>query len=344
MAKAEAGPEQRIAAVRRFNRFYTQRIGVLREHSLDSPFPLTGVRVLYELAHWPATGEPATAAVLASRLALDEGYLSRILRDFEQRRLVRKNPSAADGRRKSLALSERGRRAFAALDARSRAEVGAMLGRLSAPAQLRVVEAMRSIATLLGEAPERGHQPSYLLRPHQPGDIGWVIHRHGTLYAQEYGYDERFEALVAEIAARFVQRLDPARERCWIAERDGEIVGSVFLVRKTRTVAKLRLLLVEPHARGLGIGRRLIDECVRFARGAGYRKLTLWTQSDLDAARHLYMLAGFRRVHEERHESFGKRLVAETWELPLGAPAPARGKFMDNGRRPVRLRVGRAQS
>jgi DNA-binding MarR family transcriptional regulator/N-acetylglutamate synthase-like GNAT family acetyltransferase len=321
MMKADAALEQRIAAVRRFNRFYTQRIGVLREHLLDSPFPLTGVRVLYELAHWPATGEPATAAVLAARLALDEGYLSRILRGFEQRHLVHKKPSSADGRRKSLALSERGRRAFAALDARSRAEVGAMLGRLSTTAQLRVVEAMRTIATSLGEAPEggRGHQPPYLLRPHQPGDIGWVIHRHGALYAQEYGYDESFEALVAEIAARFVQRFDPARERCWIAERDGEIVGSVFLVRKTKTVAKLRLLLVEPHARGLGIGRRLIDECVRFARRAGYRKLTLWTQSDLDAARHLYTQAGFRRVHEERHESFGKHLVAETWELPLQA-------------------------
>ncbi|OLC67317.1 MAG: MarR family transcriptional regulator [Betaproteobacteria bacterium 13_1_40CM_4_64_4] len=319
MAKADLGLEQRIAAMRRFNRFYTQRIGVLREHLLDSPFPLTGVRVLYELAHWPATGEPATAAVLAARLALDEGYLSRILRGFEQRRLVHKKPSMADGRRKSLALTKGGRRAFAALDERSRAEVRAMLGRLAATRQARVVDAMRTIATLLGEAPEddRGHQAPYLLRPHQPGDIGWVVHRHGALYAREYGYDERFEALVAEIAARFVQRFDPARERCWIAERDGEIVGSVFLVRKTKTVAKLRLLLVEPHARGLGIGRRLVDECVRFARRAGYRKLTLWTQSDLDAARHLYTQAGFRRVHKERHESFGKHLVAETWELPL---------------------------
>ena len=319
MANAEAGLEQRIAAVRRFNRFYTQRIGVLREHLLDSPFSLTGVRVLYELAHWPATGEPATAAVLAARLALDEGYLSRILRGFEQRGLVHKKASAADGRRKSLALTKDGRRAFAALDARSRAEVGAMLGRLTAAGQARAVEAMRTIATLLGDASENdgGHHAPYLLRQHQPGDIGWVVHRHGALYAQEYGYDERFEALVAEIAARFVQRFDPARERCWIAERDGEIVGSVFLVRKTKTLAKLRLLLVEPHARGLGIGRRLVDECVRFARRAGYRKLTLWTQSDLDAARHLYTQAGFRRVHEERHESFGKHLVAETWELPL---------------------------
>src|SRR5207247_980858 len=189
MAKADADLEQRIAAVRRFNRFYTQRIGVLREHLLDSPFPLTGVRVLYELAHWSATGEPATAAVLAARLALDEGYLSRILRGFEQHRLVHKKPSTADGRRKSLALTKNGRRAFAALDARSRAEVGAMLGRLSAAGQLRVVDAMHTIATLLGEAPEddRGHRTPYLLRPHQPGDMGWVVHRHGELYAQAYG-------------------------------------------------------------------------------------------------------------------------------------------------------------
>jgi N-acetylglutamate synthase-like GNAT family acetyltransferase len=257
--------------------------------------------------------------VLAARLALDEGYLSRILRDFEQRGLVGKKPSPADARRKSLALSERGRRLFAALDARSRAEIAGMLGKLSTPAQTRLVEAMRSISELLGQAPAdvRPHNPPYVLRPHQPGDMGWVTHRHGVLYAQEYGYDERFEALVAEIAAHFVQRFDPKRERCWIAEREGEMVGSVFLVRKTKTVAKLRLLLVEPSARGLGIGRRLVDECVRFARRAGYRKLTLWTQNDLYAARHLYALAGFRRVGEESHESFGKKLVAETWELAL---------------------------
>ena len=314
-----AGLEVRVAAVRAFNRFYTQRIGVLDEHHLESPFPLTAVRVLYELAHWPAEGDPATASVLAARLALDEGYLSRILRGFEQRGLVGKKASSADARRKSLALSGRGRRLFAALDARSRAEIAGMFGKLSAPAQTRLVDAMRDIGELLGQTPAdvRPRQPAYVLRAHQPGDIGWVIHRHGALYAQEYGYDEHFEALVAEIAARFVQHFDPKRERCWIAEREGEIVGSVFLVRKTNTVAKLRLLLVEPSARGLGIGRRLVDECVRFARRAGYRKLTLWTQNDLYAARHLYALAGFRRVGEERHESFGKKLVAETWELVL---------------------------
>jgi DNA-binding MarR family transcriptional regulator/GNAT superfamily N-acetyltransferase len=316
--KAYAGVEQRIAAVRGFNRFYTQRIGVLREHLLDSPFSLTGVRVLYELAHWSSTGDPPTAVVVAARLALDEGYLSRVLRGFEQRGLVRKRFSVADGRRKSLALTDRGRQEFKRLDARSQAEVGAMLAKLSAAEQASLVGAMNTVAELLGQAPgDRGQGAPYILRPPQPGDMGWVIHRHGALYAQEYGYDERFEALVAEIAAQFVQRFDPARERCWIAEQRGELVGTVFLVRKTNAVAKLRLLLVEPHARGLGIGRRLIDECVRFARRAGYRKLTLWTQSDLDAARHLYALAGFRRVGQERHQSFGKQLVAETWELAL---------------------------
>ena len=315
---ADAGLEQRIAAVRAFNRFYTQRIGVLREHLLGSPFALTEVRVLYELANWPAGAAEPTASVLAARLALDEGYLSRTLRGFEQRGLVRKKSLPGDGRRKALALSERGRALFAKLDARSRAEVAAMLGRLAKPAQIRLVEAMRGIGQLLDAARESTRsQPPYVLRPPEPGDLGWVIHRHGALYAQEYGYDERFEALVAEIAARFVQRFDSRRERCWIAEREGENVGSVFVVRKSASVAKLRLLLVEPRARGLGIGRRLVDECVRFARNAGYRKLTLWTQNDLHAARHLYALAGFRRVGVEPHESFGKKLVAETWELAL---------------------------
>jgi DNA-binding MarR family transcriptional regulator/GNAT superfamily N-acetyltransferase len=313
----DADLEQRVAAVRGFNRFYTQRIGVLSEHLLGSPFALTGVRVLYELANWPEPAEPATASVLAARLALDEGYLSRTLRGFEQRGLVRKDTLPGDGRRKALALSPRGRRLFATLDGRSRSEVAAMLRELPDSAQLRLVDAMRGITALLDRSPEKAKTQAYVLRPPQPGDMGWVIHRHGVLYAQEYGYDERFEALVAEIAASFVQRFDSKRERCWIAERDRRIVGSVFVVKKSARVAKLRLLLVEPEARGLGIGRRLVDECVRFARSAGYRKLTLWTQNDLYAARHLYALAGFTRVGEEAHDSFGKKLVAETWELAL---------------------------
>lgn len=307
---------QRIAAVRRFNRFYTRRIGVLGEHLLDSPFSLTDARVLYELAHWPVRGEAPTAAVLTARLALDAGYLSRILRGFEQRGLVRKQPCAADGRRKALALTPRGGREFSRLDARSHQEVDALLARLSAAEQALLVGAMETVSRLLGEA--SGPEPApYILRPPQPGDLGWVIHRHGALYAQEYGYDQRFEALVAEIVARFVQRFDAAGECCWIVERRAQVVGSVFVVRKTKAVAQLRLLLVEPGARGLGIGGRLIDECIRFARAAGYRKLTLWTQSGLDAARHLYTRAGFRRVGEHRHASFGRHLVAETWERSL---------------------------
>jgi DNA-binding MarR family transcriptional regulator/GNAT superfamily N-acetyltransferase len=319
---SDAAAERRIAAVRAFNRFYTQRIGVLSDHLLESPFALTGVRVLYELAHW-SEAEPATATVLARKLALDEGYLSRILHGFRQRGLVGRRGIPGDGRRKAIALTPRGTRFFAGLDARSHDEMAAMLSHLPAPQQVRLVGAMRAITELLDGrtgATDRG----YVLRPPQPGDVGWVIHRHGALYAQEYGYDERFEALVAEIAAQFVQRFDAAYERCWIAERDGEPVGSVFLVRKSATVAKLRLLLVEPKARGLGVGRRLIDECVRFARRAGYRKITLWTQSELHAARHLYALAGFKRVAAQTHQGFGKKTVAETWELALAPVSAAR--------------------
>jgi DNA-binding MarR family transcriptional regulator/N-acetylglutamate synthase-like GNAT family acetyltransferase len=319
MATHTAGGAQRIAAVRRFNRFYTQRIGVLREHLLDSPYPLTHVRVLYELAHWPARGEAPTATVLAARLALDEGYLSRILHRFEQRGLVRKQRSAADGRQKSLALTGRGVREFARLDRRSQQEAGALLAHLSSAQQAMLVEAMQTVGRLLDARPGDGRvrEPPFLLRRPHPGDMGWVIHRHGALYAQEYGYDQRFEALVAQIVARFVHRFDPARERCWIAERRGQVVGSVFLVRQTTRVAKLRLLLVEPDARGLGIGGQLIAETIRFARQAGYRRLSLWTQSELDAARHLYTKAGFQRVGGKAHDSFGKHLVAETWELAL---------------------------
>ena len=315
---AAAVPEQRIAAVRRFTRFYTRRIGVLREHLLDSSFSLAAGRVLYELAQWPEGSLP-TAAALAAKLELDQGYLSRILRGFTQRGLVRKGRHAADSRRKPLELTANGRRAFAPLDARSRAQVAGMLASLAASDQGRLVGAMQIIENLLGVPDDeaRAKAVPYLLRSHRAGDMGWVIHRHGVLYAQEYGYDEHFEALVAEIAAHFIEHFDRDRERCWIAEMNGEIVGSAFLVRSTATVAKLRLLLVEPRARGLGIGARLVDECVRFARAARYRKLVLWTQSELEAARRLYERAGFKRVHAEPHRSFGKKLVAETWELTL---------------------------
>ena len=310
MAEA-TGHAERVGIVRRFNRHYTKQIGLLHEGYLASPFSLAEARVLYELAH----REQPTAAELAKSLALDPGYLSRILKTFERRRLLRRTPSKSDGRRSHLVLTARGRAAFAPLDTRSREEIGAMLERLAPAEQSRLVEAMRTIERLLG-APAESRVP-YVLRLHRPGDMGWVVHRHGALYAREYGFDERFEALVATIVAQFIERYDPKRERCWIAEKDGEIVGSVFLVRQSKSVAQLRLLLVEPAARGLGIGARLVDECVRFARDVGYRKITLWTNSVLRAARHIYRSAGFRMVHRERHRSFGHDLVGETWELEL---------------------------
>lgn len=309
MAKTDLS--QRVEAVRRFNRFYTQQIGVLQEGLLRSPFSLTEARVIYELAHH----EKTTATELGNELGLDAGYLSRILSSFKKRGLIDKQPSKSDGRQSILWLTEQGQEAFAMLNVRSHNEIEAMLNELSTEDQKRLVEAMLVIERSLGAQPE--HKVPYLLRPHQPGDTGWVVHRHGVLYAEEYGWDEQFEALVADIVAKFIQNYDPKRERCWIAEKGGENVGSVFLVKQSDTVAKLRLLLVEPKARGLGIGTRLVDECIRFARRAGYRKITLWTNNVLLAARHIYEKAGFRPVHEEPHHSFGHDLIGETWELEL---------------------------
>lgn len=300
-----------VGAVRRFNRFYTPRIGLLGKGYLDSPFTLAEVRVLYELAHRNAP----TASEIARALGLDPGYLSRMLLSFAKRGLVARKASEKDARQSQLSLTRKGREAFQQLEARSAAGVAKMMEHLSPEEQGRLTAAMGTIETLLGERAEP--KTPYLLRSHQPGDMGWVIHRHGVLYAQEYGWDERFEALVAQIAAEFIQKFDSGRERCWIAERDGVIVGSVFLVKKSDRVAKLRLLLVEPSARGLGIGGRLVGECIRFARQAGYRKITLWTQSTLDAARHIYRKAGFRVVNREKHQSFGHELTGETWELTL---------------------------
>ncbi|WNG53853.1 MarR family transcriptional regulator [Archangium gephyra] len=308
---SDKGVAQRVEAVRHFNRFYTQKIGVLREGLLESPFSLTEVRVLYELAH----REEPTATELGQELGLDAGYLSRILSRFEKKGLVHKKPSTSDGRRSLLQLTRQGREALAPLDARSSAEVSRMIAGLPPAAQRQLVEAMHTIEGLLGD--KAAPKAPYLLRPHQPGDMGWIVHRHGVLYSREYGWDERFEALVASIVAEFIQKLDPKRERCWVAEKDGELVGSVFLAQKSKTVAKLRLLLVEPSARGLGIGSRLVDECVRFARQAGYRKVTLWTNSVLLAARHLYAAAGFQLVHSEPDPLFGEGQVSETWELAL---------------------------
>jgi|SRR5271155_4921707 DNA-binding MarR family transcriptional regulator/N-acetylglutamate synthase-like GNAT family acetyltransferase len=303
--------DQRVAAVRRFNRFYTRQIGVLREKPYKSPLSLTEVRVLYELAH----RQSPTATELSDDLGLDPGYLSRVLTGFDKRGWLEKKSCAADGRQSLLSLTGQGRKALAPLDTRSREEVGAILAHLSVVEQERLTDAMHTIESLV-RAKSR-QEPAYILRPHQPGDMGWVVHRHGVLYAQEYHYDERFEALVAEIVARFVQNLDSQRERCWIAEKDGEIVGSVFLVKHSKTIAKLRLLLVEPSGRGLGIGKHLVNECVRFARQVGYKKITLWTQSSLHAARGIYENAGFRLVEKKKHHSWGQDQIAEIWELKL---------------------------
>ena len=303
----------RVAAVRRFNRFYTRQIGIIGERLLQSPFSLAEMRVLYEIAN----RENVSAVDLAEELRLDAGYLSRILRRFQKGGLVRRETSAEDGRRSLLSLTEKGQRTFATLNARQEEDVAALLTRVPAAGQRRLIESMHAIEEVLG-APAEGSKTPYVLRQHQPGDMGWITHRHGVLYSQEYGYDEHFEALVAKIVGEFIENYDPARERCWIAERNGEIAGSVFLVKKSATVAQLRLLYVEPSARGLGIGARLIDECLRFARRARYRKITLWTQSELLAARHLYRKAGFELVAEQPHQSFSRDdLVADTWELKL---------------------------
>ncbi len=283
---------------------------MLSDHLLDSPYSLAEMRVLYELAH---RAEP-TASDLGRDLGLDAGYLSRILRRFEARKLLVRTPAKDDARRSLLRLTARGRRAFAPLDRRAKEEVASLLGPLPPTAKRRVVDAMSVIEDTLGGAAPA----AYTLRAHQPGDMGWVVHRHGALDWDEWRYNAEFEALVARIVADFLDSFDPTRERCWIAERKGSIIGSVFLVAKSRTVAKLRLLLVEPSARGLGLGRRLVAECIEFARAAGYRKITLWTQSELTAARAIYKAAGFRKVNEHTHHAFGRRnLVAETWDLDL---------------------------
>lgn len=301
-----------IQTVRRFNRIYTRQIGVLQEHLLQSQFSLTEVRVLYELAH----RDNLTAKDLCSDLGMDRGYVSRMLQGFETRGWIKITPSTDDRRRQFLSLTAKGHKVFDPLERRSSDEVAAMLARLSPNQQKKMLAAIRDLEAVL--SPQQPIPAPYILRQHRPGDMGWVVQRHGELYWREYHYDERFEGLVAEIVAEFIQNLDPKRERCWIAERKGENVGSVFLVRKSSSVAKLRLLLVEPSARGLGIGKCLVEECVRFAKGAGYKKIMLWTQSELATARGIYERAGFHRVAEERHDSWTrKNLVAETWELNL---------------------------
>jgi len=303
--------DQEVTAVRGFNRFYTRKLGVLDQHLLNSPFSLSEARVMYELAH----RDDAAAKDIGVELGLDAGYLSRIVQNFEENGLITRKPLPADGRQYRIGLTAKGRQAFAKLDRSSHDEVAAMLGQLGEADRARIVQAMATIEHVL--APRAGARPGFLLRSHRPGDIGWVVSRHGAVYAQEYGWDISFEALVAEITAQFIRCFDPAREHCWIGEIDGEPVGSIFLVKASDEVAKLRLLLVDKKARGLGVGRALTEQCIRFARETGYRSITLWTQSILVAARDIYQRAGFVRVATEPHHSFGVDLVGETWEMKL---------------------------
>ncbi|MGH8692503.1 MAG: bifunctional helix-turn-helix transcriptional regulator/GNAT family N-acetyltransferase [Burkholderiales bacterium] len=300
--------KSRVFAVRRFNRFYTRRIGALHDHFLGGPYSLPQARVLYELGQRGA----CTASELGAELDLDLGYLSRLLQGLRRQGMVQGEASQEDARRIRLALTAKGRKAYVQLDTRSRDQVADMLGRLAASEQARVVNAMLAVESVLD-----GKPAAISLRAPRPGDMGWVIHSHGALYFEERGWDERFEALVAEIAAGFVKNFDKERERCWIAEMSGKPVGCVFVVRHSKSVAKLRLLIVEPKARGRGLGRRLVEECIAFARAKGYRRLVLWTQSNLAAARHIYKAAGFKLRRTEPHAEFGVKLLGEYWELRL---------------------------
>jgi len=302
---------EHIETVRAFNRFYTRQIGLLEEGLLESEFTLTECRVLYELAH----REKPTAAQIGSSLKLDAGYLSRILAKFERRKLVKRTDSKQDVRALHLALTAAGRKAFVPLEAAARKHIGELLAPLDAREVGAVTAAMDVVQRVLAGAGSA--KEPYRLREMAVGDIGWITHRQALLYTREYGWDQTYEALVAEILAAFVKNFDPKHERSWIAERDGQVIGSVFLMRKSTVVAQLRLLYVESSARGLGLGFRLVDECIRFARAKGYKKLTLWTNDCLASARKIYLAAGFALINEEAHHSFGKDLVGQTWELDL---------------------------
>lgn len=309
MAQTEL--DRQVGAVRRFNRFYTKRIGILGDRLLDSPFSLTQVRVLYEIAH----RDGPTAAELCRDLGLDAGYLSRILAGFVRQGLVVRRKSTEDARQHHLSLSEQGRAVLAPLERRQHEAIAALLAPMPAADRAGLADAMATVERLLDERPASG--PAYELRPHRVGDLSWMVHRQAVLYAREYGWDAGFEALAAEVAAGFIRNFDPRREHCWIAERQGRIVGGVCVVNEGAQVARLRMLYVEPEARGLGIGARLVDECIRFARRAGYRQLILWTNDVLASARRIYQAAGFRLTAEERHHSFGHDLVGQTWTLDL---------------------------
>jgi DNA-binding MarR family transcriptional regulator/GNAT superfamily N-acetyltransferase len=307
----EPDPNQQISAVRAFNRFYTQKLGVLDRQLLKSPFSLSEARVLYELAH----RDDAAAKEIGIELGLDAGYLSRIIQNFDEKGLITRKPLPSDRRQYRLALTTKGRQAFAKVDRSSQDDIAAMLAPLGRGDRDRLVAAMAAIERLLGGSQAAAARA--VLREPRPGEMGWVVQSHGALYAAEYGFDSSFEALVAEIAAKFLTSFDASRERCWIADLDGVPVGSVFLVRHSDDIAKLRLLLVDPAGRGQGLGQRLVAECIAFAQACGYRKITLWTQSILRTARQIYEKAGFVLVASEPHRSFGQSLVGETWEREL---------------------------
>jgi DNA-binding MarR family transcriptional regulator/N-acetylglutamate synthase-like GNAT family acetyltransferase len=306
-ASTEQVADDQVQAVRAFNRFYTQKLGVLDQQLLKSPFSLSEARVLYELAH----GGEQSAKEIGIALGLDAGYLSRIVQNFDESGLIARKPLASDRRQVQLSLTAKGRQAFAKLERSSQEDVAAMLRPLPDEERRRLTGAMETIERLL--ALPRAPAP----REPRPGDMGWVVQSHGALYAGEYGFDSGFEALVAEIVAKYMTSYDASRERCWIADIEGRPVGSVFLVKASDDVAKLRLLLLDPAARGQGLGQRLVAECVSFARACGYRRMTLWTQSNLTAARKIYQDAGFKLVATEPHRSFGQNLVGETWERDL---------------------------
>jgi DNA-binding MarR family transcriptional regulator/N-acetylglutamate synthase-like GNAT family acetyltransferase len=303
--------ERRVAEVRQFNRFYTKQIGVLGENYLESQFSLAETRVLYELAH----RDESTAKDLCAELDMDAGYLSRVLRNFEERGLIKRVTSKKDARQQLVILTAKGRKEFSPLERGAYEGVAELLEPLSNDKQEEVTLAMSAIRKALGD--EVPKSDSYVIRSPIPGDMGWVVYRHGTLYAQEYGWDERFECLVAGIVADYMKQHNPSREACWIVEKDGKNVGSVFLVRHSDEVAKLRLLIVEPETRGLGIGARLVEECIRFAKQSGYRKIQLWTNSCLHSARKIYERVGFELIEESPHNMFGEDLVGQTWELKL---------------------------
>jgi DNA-binding MarR family transcriptional regulator/N-acetylglutamate synthase-like GNAT family acetyltransferase len=304
--------DERIAAARRFNRFYTRQIGVLRRNYLDSPYSLGESRVLYEILH-----RARTASDVGRALDLDAGYLSRMLRNFEKRGLINRQISDEDARQSYLALTALGRKAFAPLEKRSQETVSTMLGKLKPAEQTRLVAAMAEIETLLGGETAPKPEDGYLLRAPRPGDFGWIVSRHAEIYEKEYGWIAPFEGLCAQIVADFVNNFDSKCERCWIAELNGENVGCIMLAKDKPGVARIRLLLVDPKARGLRLGARLVDECLRFARESGYKKITLWTHSVLTAARHIYEKAGFKLMRTERHKSWGRAVVSEHWDLTL---------------------------